>query len=42
MCDGEVLVEGLLRHVIVDPRTLEKTPIPEWLRDGLSRLAVSP
>ena len=40
MCDGEVLVEGLLRHVIVDATTLEKTPIPDWLRDGLSRFGV--
>ena len=34
--DGEVLVEGAMRHVFVDPRTLEKMPIPTWLRDSLA------
>ena len=34
--DGEVLVEGMLRHVFVDPRTLEKLPIPSWLRESLA------
>jgi acyl-CoA thioesterase FadM len=34
--DGEVLVEGDMRHVFVDPRTLEKLPIPTWLRDSLA------
>lgn len=30
------LVEGTLVHVVVDRATLAKTPIPDWLRDGLS------
>jgi acyl-CoA thioester hydrolase len=34
--DGEVLVEGMMRHVFVDPRTLEKQPIPPWLRESLA------
>jgi acyl-CoA thioester hydrolase len=34
--DGELLVEGITRHVSVDPETLGKTPIPEWLRAGLA------
>lgn len=33
---GERLVEGTLRHVMVDPPTLAKTPIPEWFRAGLA------
>jgi acyl-CoA thioester hydrolase len=34
--DGEVLVEGSMRHVFVDPRTLEKLEIPDWLRAALA------
>jgi acyl-CoA thioester hydrolase len=37
--DGEVLVEGRLRHVCVDAATWEKTEIPAWVRDGLQRFA---
>ncbi|HTQ68902.1 MAG TPA: thioesterase family protein [Solirubrobacteraceae bacterium] len=33
---GEGLVEGEMRHVFVDPQSLEKTPAPEWLRDALA------
>jgi acyl-CoA thioester hydrolase len=33
--DGELLVEGKLRHVMVDRGALTKTPIPDWLREGL-------
>jgi acyl-CoA thioester hydrolase len=33
--DGELLVEGTLRHVMVDPAALAKTPIPDWLREAL-------
>lgn len=33
--EGELLVEGMTRHVAVDPRTLGKTPIPDWLRAAL-------
>ena len=38
--DGQVLVEGRLRHVCVDATTWEKTEIPPWVRDGLQRFAV--
>jgi acyl-CoA thioester hydrolase len=34
--DGDLLVEGLTRHVVVDRRTLGKTPIPDWLRGELA------
>jgi acyl-CoA thioester hydrolase len=32
---GELVAEGDLRHVLVDLKTLEKTPIPDWARQGL-------
>jgi acyl-CoA thioester hydrolase len=34
--DGESLVQCRIRHVFVAAETLAKTPIPDWLRDGLS------
>ena len=34
--DAEVVVEGTLRHVLVEREVLTKTPIPEWMRDQLS------
>lgn len=34
--NGEVVVEGMLRHVMVELETLVKTPIPDFLRDGLA------
>lgn len=34
-CAGELVAEGELRHVLVDRVTVEKTPLPDWLRDGL-------
>lgn len=34
-CAGELVAEGELRHVLVDRRTVVKTPLPDWLRDGL-------
>jgi acyl-CoA thioester hydrolase len=40
--DGELLVGGTLRHVLVDPKGLvdreqgTKTTIPEWMREGLA------
>jgi acyl-CoA thioester hydrolase len=37
--DGELLVEGRLRHVIVDAKTLKRTQMPDWIREGLSRFA---
>jgi acyl-CoA thioester hydrolase len=42
---GELLVEGQLRHVCVDTRSLaehhvpSKVEIPEWIRSGLRRFA---
>src|SRR5918994_395083 len=33
--DGEVLVEGRLRHVLVSTETWQKTDIPDWVREGL-------
>jgi len=33
--DGTLLVEGELRHVFIDPRTMEKTKIPESVRGPL-------
>ena len=35
MLDGEALVEGRLRHVIVDAGTWGKTDIPSWVCEGL-------
>jgi acyl-CoA thioester hydrolase len=34
--DGESLVEGALLHVLVDLKTLTKTPIPDWMRERLA------
>jgi acyl-CoA thioester hydrolase len=34
--ERELLVEGWIRHVFLDTATWAKTPIPDWLRDGLS------
>jgi acyl-CoA thioesterase FadM len=31
-----VLVEGRLRHVFLDPKTWQKTEIPDWVREGLT------
>jgi acyl-CoA thioester hydrolase len=39
--DGELLVEGEMRHVFVDTATFVKTPIPDWARDGLAPWQVS-
>jgi len=33
--DGEVLVEGRLRHVVVSTTTWRPAEIPGWVRDGL-------
>ncbi len=32
---ADLVVEGMLRHVVVDRETLSKTAIPDWLRDQL-------
>lgn len=34
--NGDVAAEGTLRHVMVDPPTLKKTHIPDWLRQQLA------
>lgn len=34
---GEVLAEGQLRHVFVEPETLRKRSIPDMVRAGLER-----
>ncbi len=33
--DGELLVSGTLRHVMVDPQALTKITIPDWVRSAL-------
>jgi acyl-CoA thioester hydrolase len=38
---GELLAEGELRHVLVDRVTVEKTPLPDWLRAGLEPFRVA-
>jgi acyl-CoA thioester hydrolase len=38
----ELLVEGSLRHVMVDRTTFAKTPIPGWLREGLAPWTLAP
>jgi acyl-CoA thioester hydrolase len=37
MPEGEVLAEGRLRHVFVEPETLRKRSIPETVRAALQR-----
>ena len=37
--DEEVLVEGEMRHVVVDARTWQSTEMPAQVREGLSRFA---
>jgi acyl-CoA thioester hydrolase len=37
--DGELLVEGRLRHVFVDAATWRKTHMPHWIRAGLEPFA---
>ena len=39
--DGELLVEGRIAHVFVDPATLAKKEIPERVRAGLAPYAVA-
>jgi acyl-CoA thioester hydrolase len=33
---GEIVAEAELRHVVVERATGTKTPLPEWLRDGIT------
>jgi acyl-CoA thioesterase FadM len=40
--DGRLLAEGELRHVCVDPETMEKRELPRRLREALSQFAVEP
>jgi acyl-CoA thioester hydrolase len=41
MRDGELLVEGRLRHVFVDVETWAKTEVPEWIGEGLRRFTTA-
>jgi acyl-CoA thioester hydrolase len=36
---GELLVQGVLRHVCVATDTWRKTDVPTWVRSGLQRFA---
>jgi acyl-CoA thioester hydrolase len=38
--EGELIAEGTERHVVVSLETMTKTPIPDWIRDGLAPWAV--
>jgi acyl-CoA thioester hydrolase len=40
-CAGELIAECELRHVLVERRTQSKTPLPDWLRDGIAPWTVS-
>jgi acyl-CoA thioester hydrolase len=39
--DGEVLVEGRLRHVFVDVETWAKREMPDWIGDGLRAFTIA-
>ncbi len=40
-CAGDLVAECELRHVLVDRHAMTKTPLPDWLRDGLGPWTVS-
>jgi acyl-CoA thioester hydrolase len=40
--DGELLVAGRMRHVFVDASTWTKTPVPDFVREGLAPYLVRP
>ena len=40
--DGTAIVRGEMRHVFIDMRSGEKTPIPKTVRSGLERHFVAP
>jgi acyl-CoA thioester hydrolase len=40
-CRAELVAEAELRHVLVDRETVAKTPIPDWLRDGIEPWVVA-
>ncbi len=35
--EGELLAQGMLRHVCVASDTWSKTELPQWVHDGLER-----
>jgi acyl-CoA thioester hydrolase len=39
VADGALLAEGELRHVFIDPDTLDKRAIPDDVRTGMARFA---
>ena len=38
---ADLIAEGDLRHVFVDLESLEKTPVPDWARQGLEPWCVA-
>ncbi|HYH61165.1 MAG TPA: thioesterase family protein [Solirubrobacterales bacterium] len=40
--EGARVAEVSIRHVVVDPKTREKAPIPDALRSGLEQYRLSP
>jgi acyl-CoA thioester hydrolase len=40
--DGDLLVDGTMRHVFVDVETMKKTPIPDWIRAALEPWVLAP
>jgi acyl-CoA thioester hydrolase len=39
--DADLLVQGRLEHVFVDTTNWKRTEMPDWIRSGLERYAVS-
>jgi acyl-CoA thioester hydrolase len=39
--DGDLLVEGSLRHVFVDAEKWDRTEMPDWIRSGLEPFAMT-
>jgi acyl-CoA thioester hydrolase len=39
--DGDLLVEGSLRHVFVDVGSWDRTQMPDWIRAGLEPFAAA-
>lgn len=37
----ELIVEGTERHVVVELETMTKTPVPDWIREGLEPWTVA-
>ena len=40
-CAGRLIAEAELRHVLVDRQSVAKTPLPDWMRNGLAPWVVS-